>query len=261
MFPSLQPGTRKNRPGTELLAEYLYRPLAQTLVGPLAHLRIRPTQVVLFHTLLGLLAARQVARGGRLLPALLLQLKTVLDNADGQLARATGQTTATGRYLDSEMDLLVNAALLIAIDRRWGLPALGLLSLLLTADFLLEREYRAARGTPFRAPPLQDSDHPVVLGTLRSVYWLVFEPQERLLSQLFERRLLAAGGTDELRALYTPRAVTHLAANLGLSTQLALAGACIALGKPKAYLVSLPLQAAALITAQLWREARVRGAA
>ncbi len=260
MFLFARPETRKDRPGTELLAEYVYRPLAQTLVGPLARLGVRPTQVVLFHTALGLLAARQVARGGRLLPALLLQLKTVLDNADGQLARATGQTTAMGRYLDSEMDLLVNAALLTALDRRWGLPALALLSLLLTADFLLERDYRAARDAPFRAAPLQGGDHPGVLRALRGVYWLVFGPQERLLSGLFERRFVAAGGRDDLRAAYTPRAVTHLAANLGLSSQLALAGFLIALNRPKLYLASLPLQAVALGAAQLWREARVRGA-
>ena len=30
---------------------------------------------------------------------------TLLDNLDGQLARATGQTTETGRYLDTEGDL------------------------------------------------------------------------------------------------------------------------------------------------------------
>ena len=257
--PSLRE-TRKDRPGVEVLNEFVYRPLAQLFVAPLARAGVRPEGVVVFHTLLGLLAAWQVSHGQRLSPALLLQLKTVLDNADGQLARATGQTTALGRYLDSEMDVLVNAALLLAMDRRWGAPALLVLQLLLTVDFLLEREYRAARGQAFREAPQRSDDPAALLAVLRGVYALVFEPQERLLAPVFERRFRAAGGTPELRSAYTPRAVTHVAANLGLSTQLAVAGACIAMGKPKAYLLSLPVQAALLVGVQRWREQEVRRA-
>lgn len=263
MPPATLPGlrqTRKDRPGVEVLNEYLYRPLGQLLVPSLARLGVRPEAVVVVHTALGLLAAWQVARGGRRAPALLLQVKTVLDNADGQLARATGRTSLTGRYLDSEMDVLVNAALLLAISPRWGAPALALLQLLLTADFLLEREYREARGEVFREAPGQGGDHAELLKVLRGIYGAVFEPQERLLAPLFERRFEAAGGRAEDRRAYTPRAVTHLAANLGLSTQLALAGVFIALGKPKGYLASLPAQALVLIGAQAWREARLRRA-
>ena len=54
--------------------------------------------------------------------ALLLQLKTVLDNADGQLARAAGKESVLGRYLDSESDLLVNAALFAALGHVTGRP-------------------------------------------------------------------------------------------------------------------------------------------
>ena len=50
----------------------------------------------------------------------LLQLKTVLDNADGQLARASGRVTLTGRYLDTEADLVVNAALFAALGYVTG---------------------------------------------------------------------------------------------------------------------------------------------
>ena len=58
------------------------------------------------------------ARGHLVAAALLVQLKTLLDNADGQLARLTGRVTAFGRYLDSECDLLVNAALFAAVGWR-----------------------------------------------------------------------------------------------------------------------------------------------
>ena len=65
------------------------------------------------------------AQGRFLLAAILVQAKTVLDNADGQLARLSGRITAFGRYLDSELDLFVNAALFAAVAvahrtaRRW----------------------------------------------------------------------------------------------------------------------------------------------
>lgn len=260
MLPTALSGlrrARKQRPGVEVLNEFLYRPLAQLLVPVLARRGVRPEAVVLFHTALGLLAAWQVSRGQTVAPAVLLQLKTVLDNADGQLARATSQTSAVGRYLDSEMDLLVNAALLLAIDARWGGLALVLLQLLLTADYLLEREYREARGEVFRDEP-HEGQPSTLLGILRGVYAVTFEPQEKLLAPLFRQRFQAAGGTAAKRAAYTPRVVTHFAANLGLSSQLALVGVCLGLGRPRLYLHSLVVQLLALVAVQCWREAQLR---
>jgi len=134
--------TKKARPASEWSGERIFRPLAQLLVEPAARTGLKPTQVVMFHTGLGLIAAWQIAHGrtllsSRLSPALLLQVKTTLDGLDGQLARATGQTTETGRYLDSEMDVVVNAALLCAVlGTRRGLASTMLLSLILTADFV-----------------------------------------------------------------------------------------------------------------------------
>ena len=66
-------------------------------------------------------AALALARGELVVAALLLQVKTLLDNADGLLARASGRVTLAGRYLDTEADLVVNAALFAAlgyVDRR-----------------------------------------------------------------------------------------------------------------------------------------------
>ncbi len=244
----------------------MYRPLAQTLVGPLARRGVNPAHVVLFHTALGLYAARRIRRGGsgladRLTPALLLQVKTVLDNLDGQLARATGQTTETGRYLDTEMDLVVNLALNVALAGRAGVALTVLQSLILTTDYLWERDHRQARGEVFREGAAQAGDHPRVLAALKVVYAAYFTPQERALDTLFEARLrVAAGGdpTPEQRRAYTALPVTAVAANLGLTTQLAVLGACVLAGRPELYPRSLPGQAALLLGTQLWREGRVR---
>ncbi|GGJ73000.1 CDP-alcohol phosphatidyltransferase family protein [Deinococcus aquiradiocola] len=262
--------TKKARPADEWSSGAVFRPLAQLLVGPAARAGLRPTRVVLFHTALGLLAAWQVRHGrgtftSRVSPALLIQVKTVLDNLDGQLARATNQTTETGRYLDSEMDVVVNAALLSAIlGVRRGLSATLLLNLIMTVEFLWERDHREARGEVFRAPPAQHGDDPRVLAVLRGAYDVYFRPQERLLGGLFERRLqatLPGEPTPEDRVAYTPVLLNTVTANLGLSTQLLALGACVLAGRPEWYARSLPVQAGVLGALQVWREGRVRRAA
>lgn len=248
-----------------MLNERLYRPLAQVLVDPLARRNVNPAHVVLFHTALGVYAAWLIRRGGpwwrsRLTPALLLQLKTVLDNLDGQLARATGQTTETGRYLDTEMDLVVDLALNVAIAGRAGLPLTVLQSLILTTDFLWEQGHRTARGEVFREGAAQVGDNPRVLAGLKAVYAAYFSPQERVLGDWFEARLRAVAGhspTPEQRRAYTPLPVTAVAANLGLTTQLAFLGLCLLADRPRLYTRFLPVQALLLLGVQRWREGQV----
>ncbi|RTI07705.1 CDP-alcohol phosphatidyltransferase, partial [Thermus scotoductus] len=124
--------------------------------------KARPVQeflsVLLFHTGLALLAAWLLYRGEDLWAALLLQLKTVLDNADGQLARLRGEVSALGRYLDTEMDFLGNLALFVALALRTGEGEKALLAFLVftlvqSFDFNLERLYREARGLPLPEEP------------------------------------------------------------------------------------------------------------
>ncbi len=258
--------TRKARPADEWTSSRVFRPLAQLLVGPASRANLKPTSVVLVHTGLGLFAAWQLRYGhgavaSRLSPALLIQLKTVLDNLDGQLARATGQTSETGRYLDTEMDVLVNAALLCAVlGPLGGAGATLLLSLIMTVEYLWERDYRLARDEEFRPAAVLSGDHPALLSALNGFYVAYFVPQEKLLGRLFQSRLRAmTGGTPTPADLlaYTPQLLNVVTANLGLSTQLLALGACILAGRPRLYAASLPVQAAALLALQLWREGEV----
>ena len=81
----------------------------------LARIGVAPPVVVVANAATGLFAALAIVRGELLVAALLLQLKTLLDNSDGQLARVTGRVTLAGRYLDTEADLVVNVALFAAL--------------------------------------------------------------------------------------------------------------------------------------------------
>jgi phosphatidylglycerophosphate synthase len=203
------------------VCERVFRPLAHPLVLALARLRVPPPLVVAAAGLAGLAVAVELGRGSLLLAALLLQLKTLLDNADGQLARLTGRTSAFGRYLDSEVDLLVNAALFAALAWTTGrivLAPAGFLALTSVLSLSFNAE-RLARGA---AASRDEGGRPTAL--LRQMYALVYAPQDRLAEALVERR----------PALTSPRSVSLLA-NLGMSTQLAAFGLLMALGHPVAF--------------------------
>ena len=229
--------SRKRRQGTELLCEGVFRPLAHLVVPALARLRAPPPGVVLAATATGLVAAYELAHGQVLLAAILIQVKTVLDNADGQLARLTGRESVLGRYLDSESDLFVDAALLAALGSLTGkhglaLAAFAVLTLVLGINFNVERLYRGERdGTSDPMPSARG-----LAGVLERVYRFVYAPQDRLVEGFVERRLARARAGPAARLAYHDRWSVAIIANFGLSTQLAVLGLCLALGRPAAYL-------------------------
>ena len=183
----------------------------------------------------GIAGAVELARGHMILAALLVQLKTVLDNADGQLARLSGRITVFGRYLDSELDLFVNAALFAAVGWSTGRPILAVagflaLTTVLSVNYNVERLYRAERGDDAMAMPEATGRADAVL---RSLYLMLYAPQDRLVERFVAQRLRGAG--PEARVAYHDRATVSILANLGMSTQLAVFGLCIALGQPLAF--------------------------
>jgi phosphatidylglycerophosphate synthase len=243
---------RKPRQGIELVCEYGFRPAAHVVARALRPLRVPPPAVVLAATCVGLGAAAALWRGHFVLAALLLQLKTLLDNADGQLARLSGRITAFGRYLDSESDLLVDAAVFAALGVHVG-PALALvgflaLTLVLSANFNLERLYRSAHASAHPAAPAPEDRKTRVVA---AVYRVLYEPQDRLFDALARRRT---------GAWHEPLGVQALA-NMGLSTQLAALGVCLALSQPAVYVYLTLCCLAALGLVLARRELLVRRAA
>jgi phosphatidylglycerophosphate synthase len=209
----------------EWVCETVFRPLAHLIVVPLARLRVPPPAVVLAGTAAGIAGAVELGRGHLVVAALLIQLKTVLDNADGQLARLTGRVTAFGRYLDSECDLVVNAALFAGagyLTHRPLAAAVGFVALtaVLSINFNVER---LARGAPAGW-----DDSP-----LGRVYGLLYGWQDRLIERVLARRpdLFVVGAL----------------AQVGMSTQLAAFGICVALGHPLVYTWLLLAQLAAAL--------------
>jgi archaetidylinositol phosphate synthase len=205
-----------------VLCEHVFRPLAHLVVVPLAWLRVPPPVVVLAAAAVGLAGAVQLARGSLVVAALLVQLKTVLDNADGQLARLTGRISDFGRYLDSECDLLVNAALFAALRTPWALLGFVLLTLILSTNFNVERLSRGAAASWDSSP-------------LGRVYGVLYGWQDRIADRVLGRRPIESWQVGTL-------------ANLGMSTQLFAFGVCMALGHPLAYVWLLVAQAVVVVS-------------
>jgi archaetidylinositol phosphate synthase len=223
---------RKARAGRELLCETLFRPVAHVVVVALLPLRVPPPVVAASAGATGIVAAVMLGRGQLIVAALLVQAKTVLDNADGQLARLADRITVFGRYLDSELDLLVNAALFAAVGWLTGrglLAAVGFVALttVLSVNFNVERLYRAERGGAADAMPEATGRADWLL---RGLYRLAYAPQDRLVEGLIANRL--RGASHAMRLAYHDRATVAVLANLGMSTQLAAFGVCLAIGRP-----------------------------
>ena len=250
--------SRKPRAGTEFLCERVFRPLAHLVVLALAPLRVPPTVVVAASGAAGVAGAIELARGHLVVAALLVQLKTILDNADGQLARLTGRMTAFGRYLDSEVDMLVDAALFAGLGYYTGqwlaaLVGFAALTTVLSVNYNVERLHRASRGADGGAMPEAES-RPTAL--LRHVYGLVYAPQDRMVERFVERRLRDA--PPEARLAYHDRATVSLLANMGMSTQLAAFGICVALGQPIAFVWLVVAELGLVAVLALRRELLVR---
>jgi phosphatidylglycerophosphate synthase len=238
--------SRKPTPTSEVVVTWIYRPLAHLVVVALLPLRVPPPALVLAGASAGVASAIELARAQYVAAAALLVLKTVLDGADGALARAAGRVTAFGRYLDSECDLLVNAALFAAIGSVTQQPLAALagflvLTLVLSVNYNLRRLYLLERGIVEEALPVTS----VAARAAHRVYELVYAPQDRLVEWVVRRRR----SVDDLASL----SFLH---NLGLATQHTVLAACLLAGGPELWLWFVVACGLVLVPLQRRRELR-----
>jgi phosphatidylglycerophosphate synthase len=101
---------------TELADVYFFHPLGAVLARLAATLRMTPTQLTVVSALVGVAGGALLydERLGLLAFAILI-LHGIIDSADGQLARMTGQTTELGKVLDGGAGYVTHAAIYLAI--------------------------------------------------------------------------------------------------------------------------------------------------
>ena len=230
-------------------------------------LRVPPPAVVLAGLAAGIAAAVELARGDYYGAAGLIVLKTVLDGADGMLARAANRVTALGRYLDSEADLVVNVALFAALGYATHDPLLAaaaflVLTVFLSANFNLRRLYVSALPAPAKpAPPLlgasvKPTAHgsepmPDGGGVFRRIYELVYAPQDRVIERFVSWRTRRANA----RAYHDRGSLVFLH-NLGMATQHTALAVFLAVGHPRLEYLLVFLCGLALVPLELRRELR-----
>lgn len=91
------------------------RPVAKIIANSLKNTSFTPIHVTIAFVISGLIAITCMLHHYYWATAFFLVLKSILDAADGELARVKNTPSYTGRYLDSVSDIILNLLILITI--------------------------------------------------------------------------------------------------------------------------------------------------
>ena len=136
-----------------LVSKYLNRRLSTrlTLLIIKYGIPLTPNQVSLISFLIGIASAITYVLGNYVLGAILIQISSIIDGVDGELARALGRCSSLGAFIDALLDRFVDLSVIAAIT--YSLIASGTVNPItaylvgttaLTGDLLVS--YLHARG-------------------------------------------------------------------------------------------------------------------
>jgi hypothetical protein len=91
------------------------RPFAKWFANRLKNTQFTPIHITLLFGISGLLASYCILQNQYFFAAFFIILKSIIDAADGELARIKNTPSYTGRYLDSVFDILLNFIFLMSI--------------------------------------------------------------------------------------------------------------------------------------------------
>lgn len=91
------------------------RTLGTLFANSLKNTRFTPVHVTLLFGVCGIIAAYCIFAGHYMAAAIFLIIKSIIDAADGELARVKKTPSYTGRYLDSIFDILINLLIIVTI--------------------------------------------------------------------------------------------------------------------------------------------------
>ncbi|WP_048331368.1 CDP-alcohol phosphatidyltransferase family protein [Bizionia psychrotolerans] len=91
------------------------RPIAKVIANALQNTNFTPIHVTIWFIISGLIGIYCILQGYYWLAAFFLIFKSILDAADGELARVKQKPSYTGRYLDSVADIILNSLIFAAI--------------------------------------------------------------------------------------------------------------------------------------------------
>jgi CDP-L-myo-inositol myo-inositolphosphotransferase len=103
------------KPSDGLVSRLINRPLSTRLSMVLAPQRVAPDLITVIVFFCGLLGAMALGTAHGLVGGLLVQLSSVVDGVDGELARLQLRGSSRGAILDSVLDRVADAAILVAL--------------------------------------------------------------------------------------------------------------------------------------------------
>lgn len=157
---SLKPPLPATMPKIAKLDRIINRPIAALIVRAALRLNLRPNQITVAAFVFAAAGALFFLGGNRtffIVAGLLIYAGTLLDAADGMLARSTKHCTRFGAYLDLYLDrvtdFVVFGSMAVGFYRYSGHRSFFILSLFGLAAYMLqvvlyylEREYRGIRS-------------------------------------------------------------------------------------------------------------------
>jgi hypothetical protein len=94
------------------------RPIARVIANSLKNTKFTPVDVTIAFVISGLIGVYFIFESYYLIAAFFIVFKSILDAADGELARIKNTPSYTGRFLDSISDIILNFIIILTI---WSL--------------------------------------------------------------------------------------------------------------------------------------------
>jgi hypothetical protein len=115
---------RKREDGT--ISRLMNRRMSLALTSVLMRARITPNQMTIVTTIVGLAGVALVFARHIIAGAIVVNVSSILDGCDGEIARLKLQASRTGEWLDNVLDDLVNAGYGLALGFAVGWPIVGI---------------------------------------------------------------------------------------------------------------------------------------
>ncbi|MCB9257800.1 MAG: CDP-alcohol phosphatidyltransferase family protein [Ignavibacteriales bacterium] len=179
------------------------RPFAVKLVEFLLPTKIGAYSITFSFLVIGLLASYLIfVRQFMIYAAILILVKSLLDAADGEIARQRNQLSMVGRYLDSIFDFIVNVALILSIAHGLDSNLIIVSSTIILFHlqgsifnyYYLIKRYQVNGDQTSRIferdePLPYERDNPKVLKILHKLYLIIYAWQDYIIFKLDKKAI------------------------------------------------------------------------
>jgi archaetidylinositol phosphate synthase len=263
----------------ELVNIYLLRPIASVIVWAAYPTFITPNMVTVAAVVIGCVAGWFYSVGtttATVTAGVLILLKDIVDDADGQLARAKELYSRRGRFLDSIGDFVVDVCVFAGIG--WSAYHAGagvagpLLAFLALAGITLRVSYHVYYQVSFLHTEKRYGLNRIVeevteedrhgdrfAYVLQRIFGVIYTPQDRLMRRLDDWCRGGKVKDEVLDTWYADRLGLRLSGLLGFGTEISLLAVCSWLDAIGTYLwLNLVLMNGIWLASVLYRRVYLR---